>query len=169
MIALHWDVDRFKAAMGLSSGSVIDIARERSSGEYLVVTDDYWDRPTKITFYNGTFSNPDGATWVVVHELAHVWDAAQNGSISSGLQERTGSTGFVRRKNDGTCAWGPLCYTAKGTTASGYGGADAREDWAESVAATVYPTNGRYMIDGVNRWDATNDYTRREYVREQYE
>ena len=164
----HWNIDRFKTEMGLSSGSGIDIAREHSSGEYLAVTMPDLFRPTKITFYNGTFSNPDGAKWVVVHELAHVWDMAHGYSLSAGLQERTGSTGFIGRKNDGSCAWGAMCYTAKGTTSSGYGGADAQEDWAESVAATIYPTNGRYSKNGVNNWDAAKDYKRRDYVQEQY-
>ena len=71
----------------------------------------------------------------LVHEQAHAWDAATGGAMSGDMMKATGS---------GYNWFGQ--YQAKGATSSEYL-TDAREDWAETVAAAVYP-DGKRAVDG---------------------
>jgi hypothetical protein len=69
----------------------------------------------------------------LVHEQAHVWDFASGGAMSTNLKEATGST----------YSWfglGP--YIPNGATSTKYR-PDHLEDWAETVAAAVYPDGER--------------------------
>jgi RHS repeat-associated protein len=119
-----------------------------------------------ITLYENTFYDYDGslkdiaAKATFVHELAHVWDMGKKGAPSRGMMNATGSTydcylGFL------FCSW-----NSNGTTASWYASrSDHTEDWAEAVAASVYPEHEDYQYpDGSQRMDEA----RKRYVQEQF-
>jgi RHS repeat-associated protein len=98
--------------------------------------------------------------WTTVHELGHVWDAENNWQLSVKLADFTKQFG----KN-----WGsPVCDPDKrlpGCNDAGYvyydvlaGGADrnmnAREDFANSFAAYVYPTDTQGKIEKYETLDS---------------
>ena len=77
------------------------------------------------------------AKWTIVHELAHAWDAKHGGSLSRGLEDytrgRTTSTGILWwRKTD----YIPGCWPVPACVDVNF---NKEEDFAESVAAFVYP------------------------------
>lgn len=86
--------------------------------------------------------NPRGLTeWTVVHELAHAWDAAEGWRLSAALRESTHSR----------AAWNwlkkcfpesPLFWYRVGSPPPPCGAGrnfNAREDFAESVTAYIFP------------------------------
>jgi hypothetical protein len=88
-----------------------------------------------MNVYNALFDHEDLASFNLVHEQAHVWDAATGGAMSNNLATTTGSySKFIPHALPK--------YIPSGTTASGYF-TDRREDWAETVAAAVYPSGER--------------------------
>jgi len=85
---------------------------------------------------SGGFSGQWEGTWTVVHELAHAWNAVNNRQFSQGLEDYTG--GKTTRR-DG--------YTYGGTPPKGADDNFTRgEDWAESVAAFIYPGKAQAYI-----------------------
>lgn len=83
--------------------------------------------------------------WTVVHELGHSWDAYYDWKLSEGLEKFTGGhTGPIRAPIVCDNPAKPGCNTSYyyygGTPAKGSDkNFDRREDFAESVAAYVYP------------------------------
>ncbi len=86
-------------------------------------------------------------------------DIARNGALSSAMKEETGSWYYYsehRRQ-----------YVAEGSPASEYAELDHKEDFAEAVAAYVYPDAKRYTK--VFRMDKTrSDYVERAFCEEYY-
>jgi len=84
------------------------------------------------TFYQDSFTHGDAFFQrTVVHELSHAWDIHSLGGAARDLRLATGSN------------WKSGKYQAVGETTA-YGRTGDREDWAESVAETVYnpPSKG---------------------------
>jgi RHS repeat-associated protein len=85
---------------------------------------------------SGGFMGEWQGAWTVVHELAHAWDAANDWQLSKDLERYTEGR---------TTLWGR--YDWAGTPPKG---ADSnftrREDFAESVAAFVYPSVAQAFI-----------------------
>jgi hypothetical protein len=86
--------------------------------------------------------NPRGLTeWTVVHELAHVWDASLNWQLSEQLRKATNS-GF---RYPLLHQWFPesprfFYHVGKPPAPCGHGKRfNAREDFAESVTAYLFP------------------------------
>ncbi len=84
---------------------------------------------------SGGFSGQWEGVWTVVHELAHAWDAVNDWQLSKELGEYTGGRTTRRGYNHGGIP--PK-------------GADdhftRKEDWAESVAAFIYPHTAQAFI-----------------------
>jgi hypothetical protein len=146
-----WSISEFKNAIG---GYVILVRDRRSnlSG---------FEDGGVIKLGNGAFNQGDAwAKRTVVHELGHRWDEASGGRLSSGLVTTTEGKQ-------------PRCYEFIGYCRPGYvpGDRDHRpsprdphydqnkyEDFAESVAATVYGSN-----------NPTYAHSKRDlYVRQQF-
>jgi RHS repeat-associated protein len=70
---------------------------------------------------------------VMVHEMAHVWDHSTGGKLSNNMMAATGS----RYEGNGTV------YLPVGGASSAYT-PNHLEDWAETVAAAVYPKHPNY-------------------------
>ena len=92
---------------------------------------------SNITFYQSSFA--DGTDYfkrTVVHELGHAWDIHSIGiaGVNLAFATKSRSTGHG--------------YNAGGKTTF-YGRSSSQEDWAESVAETVYdpPSSGGIKID----------------------
>jgi RHS repeat-associated protein len=103
-----------------------------------------------VEFYEGAFTGD--ALWlqvVTVHEVAHALDDASSGALSRGMMAVTGGRDEVTGVS---CGPGGVCgartkYTtdpARGRPLSGHGGDSSYEDFAEAVAAWVYPTYGEF-------------------------
>lgn len=75
----------------------------------------------------------------LVHEQAHVWDAAAGGKLSWNMMAATGSS-YPSLVGTGK-------YRGAGAFATDYH-TDHREDWAETVAAAVYPEGARAVPSG---------------------
>jgi hypothetical protein len=134
-----------KAAAGWSATDYVDTMT--NNGAYNLrldrMTSYFWDsnRPADVDVrgstiimhvYDALFRDiPATQLFNLVHEQSHVWDAATGGTMSANMMQATGS------KYD----W-LLQYQAKGATSTQYL-VDAREDWAETVAAAVYPDGER--------------------------
>jgi len=91
---------------------------------------------SNITFYQDSFaSGADFFKRTVVHELGHAWDIRSWGFAARNLRLATGSTWTDK-------------YQAIGKTTL-YGTNSDREDWAESVAETVFnpPSKGSSGIN----------------------
>jgi RHS repeat-associated protein len=127
----------------------------------------------------------------VVHELAHIWDFKwPEKQLSEGMKVATGGAvqndehqlWFDKRclgvNYNITCKRPIATYYPGGQPASQYGGGAVTEDWAEAVAASVYPTHHNYVHDVYNSlWDRiignghkerTMDRKRVEYVQQQF-
>lgn len=161
-------------------------------------SDWYGEAPFPDVFlYERTFQERDTMLQItVVHELAHIWDFGSKPkyTLSDGLIAATGGTQplvtrcvdqlkhevvgrwFCLGKNQ---AWQPVrIYDPKGTPASAYGASALTEDWAESVAAVVFPQHPRYThiaydswwnrITGNGHMVANIDTVRVTYVHEQF-
>jgi RHS repeat-associated protein len=93
----------------------------------------------------------------LVHELAHIWDFRwQNLKILDRFLGATGGSDPLDWKlflnNPETCQGWYICqaptnqfYEPGGSPASDYGATALGEDWAESVAATIFPDHERYI------------------------
>jgi len=82
--------------------------------------------------------DPETQLFNLVHEQAHVWDTATGGSLNGGAL-----SGDMMRATGSSYSWfglGP--YQAGSAPASDYY-PNHREDWAETVAAAVYPDSAR--------------------------
>jgi hypothetical protein len=116
----------------------------------------FWDgnRPADVDMRGSTIimnvydalyrDTPQIQRFNLVHEQGHVWDTATGGSLnggtmSSGMMQATGSSFNWFRQ-----------YQPSGVPASTYGKNDQREDWAETVAAAVYPDGARSVILGTS-------------------
>jgi hypothetical protein len=159
MRAGGWSVAVFKANMGIANGGTIDLIRggTHPDGYYAEVSRSVLGLTNQaITFYDSAFATKGLAKYVTVHEFAHVWDNAQGGSLSGGMQRATKSSGIFYDYPDGTCPLGPLCYNPNGSPVSDYATASADEDWAETVTSLVYPSFPTF---------SGGDSTRRNYAR----
>jgi hypothetical protein len=99
---------------------------------------------TTITMnvYNALFDHENLASFNLMHEQAHVWDAATGGAMSNNLATTTGSySKFIPHALPK--------YISSGTAASEYH-PDRKEDWAETVAAAVYPDGARSVKSGTS-------------------
>jgi len=94
--------------------------------------------------------------WRVVHELAHAWDANHGWSLSRELKQKTG--GSFSLKGIISYWLGACDPTQPGCNHAGYvwgdvppkgadGNFDQREDFAESVAAYLYPEEAKSYIN----------------------
>jgi hypothetical protein len=105
-------------------------------------------------------------TWTVVHEFAHAWDQAHGRDLSKGLMNYTGGYTLSLFENNKKIYWVANCGATINSDGSiNFNGNDWKpgcnkalyvyaptppkganksftpgEDWAESVAAYVYPT-----------------------------
>ena len=110
------------------------------------------------------------SNWTVVHEFAHAWDQAHEHALSNGLMTYTG--GDYLSESTKQQYWADVCGATmnsdgsinfhgndwmRGCNKSGYmyaspppKGSDrnfnAREDWAESVTAYVYPAYATNLV-----------------------
>jgi hypothetical protein len=105
--------------------------------------------------------------WTVVHELAHVWDAHHDWRLSKGLERYTGA--FTNRVAMWVKRWRSGFDPERrlpGCNRFGYyyrdippAGSDAnfnrKEDFAESMAAYVYPALAQARVD---RWKDDERY-----------
>jgi hypothetical protein len=171
-----WDIQDFRNAMGINGGpnaaypNGIKLVRETEAIYKGKVED--WDglftgqtqyngdimhmvKSGSLTFYDQTFKDDLRAKVAIVHELAHAWDFAADNYLSNTMSSRTGA------KMEGeTYQWGSE------SPASLYGRSDQYEDWAEAVAATVYPQWGEFKDEAGNA-RMRSDSTRARYVRDQ--
>lgn len=121
------------------------------------------DRSAHITLWDAAFETgrrgdpaDDMTKRTFVHELAHVWDFANGGSLSQGIETATGGATL----DDGT-------YHVGGHPASSYAEESREEDFAESVAASVYPDMKMYTHKGKRNMDrARRLYIRRAFCAE---
>ena len=132
--AAGWDTGSYVSTMSGNGTYTLQLKRAAS---YI------WDsnRPADVaqrgnsitmTVYDALFRDTkDMQRFNMVHEQAHVWDAATGGALSGNMMKATGS---------GYTWWGQ--YQPKGATSSTYL-TTHREDWADTVAAAVYPGKGR--------------------------
>jgi len=84
---------------------------------------------------------------ILVHEMAHQWDFSSGQALSKGLVNTTGG----RTDNAGNYFQLPGGRTTMGEydqRASDYGTSDRKEDFAESVAATIYPNQYNRSFQG---------------------
>jgi hypothetical protein len=137
MAVFDWDVGDFKYAMGITDQRRIKIKfTDRLPGgkgaDELGRADTDVDG-SPILWLDGDVSRlrTEGKS-IVVHELAHIWDAAHDHGYTIGMAERSGSV-------DANGNWDPSPGSA-----SDYGKTSPAEDWAEAVAACVYPQLGRF-------------------------
>jgi hypothetical protein len=137
--AANWSVSDFVQAMDTDSLSPTKIwlTRGGANSTYAAYT-----AGMSITLYDGAFTA--GALFTkrtVVHELGHLWDEASRLSLSSGLTAATGGhqSGCVEFDIFGGCfgTYNPGDSSALPSPNS-YFSQNKYEDFAESVAATVY-------------------------------
>jgi len=143
-----WDAKEFRGEMGR-----INLERKSEMTDDKGNTAETWTFgvSSKIDFYAGAFgSDRDWTKATVVHELSHVWDGLTQ-RMSTGMTRATGSVSsgipFINES-----------YIPKGAIARGYAGDNQREDWAESVAAMVYP--GEYNAISKERQSYVRDSIR---------
>jgi hypothetical protein len=146
MDTFGWSKQTFMDKMGLDTqGRSILLVRDRNqvgpAGEVARFNSNGLDtlNDRRITIYESATSNWQFGAASIVHELAHAWDHAatikahkhydgpKGGILSEGFRAATGG-----KYSSGK-------YIAGGQTASLYADSNLAEDWAESVAATVYP------------------------------
>ena len=134
-------VDDFRAKIGTvimyQSANNSEGAWFSGSKEATAITGPGGWGSSNIVFYQNSFK--DGTDYfkrTVVHELGHAWDIHSLGKAHWYLRTATGA-----REDWGT-------YKPGGTTTI-YGRSSVQEDWAESVAETVYnpPSAGGTGID----------------------
>lgn len=111
-----------------------------------------WNRPADVDMqgntiimnvYNALFKDiPETQHFNLVHEQAHVWDTASGGSLNGG----TLSSGMMQATGSSFTWYGQ--YQVGGVPASKYSKEHQREDWADTVAAAVYPDGARSVILG---------------------
>jgi hypothetical protein len=90
-----------------------------------------------VSFYNGAFSSGDQWLKVVtVHELGHAWDSASDDRISGEFMDYVGA-GYKQKCGPGYCD--EYYDPGKAIPLTDHGAKNHYEDFAESVAAAVYP------------------------------
>ena len=123
---------------------------------------------TNITFADKAFREGDiMAQITTVHELAHAWDNAAGHVLSNNMAVETSS--YYGCAN----AWDCLTtkeshYVPGGHPASEYARADQAEDWAESVAASVFTSDPRYTTWTGGIVVPNMDQTRSNYVQNRF-
>lgn len=99
-----------------------------------------------IVLYDGGFNYGDQfAMNVVVHEMAHVWDARRLYSISTNMMKITNSYKIVCVNNAKVkhyCSYTYDSANAFETAPTTYAQTNAAEDWAESIMTYVYSSSG---------------------------
>jgi len=125
------------------------------------------DEEFRIRFSNDVFESGELYTRSqIVHELAHLWDyKGTRNSLSLGMVIATGG----RIEPDGSYSRNPDGRTARGDydlAPSNYAKGNRFEDFAESVAATIYPNakwqpfqgsrHNQYIIERFNCGRAAN-------------
>jgi hypothetical protein len=150
----QWSSDQFKAAIG----GYTTFYRGGEGSAY--------QQGQQITLYNGTFSSGDDwATRTIVHELAHQWDAMSTGHISDSFVIATrGVRGncFDMSNGYGGCVAGtykPGDTDYLPTPRDPHYTKNKYEDFAESVAATIYGAENPVYADS----------RRDRFVREQFD
>jgi RHS repeat-associated protein len=138
----HWSVEEFKFAMGIEGPGISNprklvlarVKEDRKNDAF--ESYDWQHNANRIEFYNGAFGTNNTGR-VAVHELAHAMDSSSGDMWSAWLAGATGSGLGLSSE------WPFVRYNAK-EPVSEYGGTNWYEDFAESVAATVYPDDPRY-------------------------
>lgn len=165
-----WSPEEFRARMGLKEGQFLTLRDKRMNGPSYDPSQpkDYsgcydashcrWgsfspDDPLTINLdlqalrlYRGAGQrgNPiDHLMVTLVHELAHRWDFAAGNSKSKELWGATHCTVYGAEYECGA-AGVPSAYARRALRDPTYQGDRAKEYWAESVAAYVYPNAGQY-------------------------
>jgi hypothetical protein len=173
MAKAGWNYTHFKRAMGIEAGGKVIFSRFHGDAPFRsnVAADAYTDpelnpfvpRTQRVTFYDkafqaGIFGTAAQTTAkITVHELAHVWDYVSGGKESQDFVNATGGT-YIYAFPSGSRAGG-WHYTPGGTTAGGYAPTNPGEDWAESVAAAVYPEAFERAYPGYQRYPVMNPRT----------
>jgi len=128
-------LDKIGRVTMYQSAEKTGVAWYSGSKESEAITEPGW-LTAKITFYQNGFN--DKFQHLVVHELGHAWDIKSWGLLNHDLKIATKS------------GWYDGQYTLKGiTTDYALKSGTNTEDWAESVAETVFnpPTKGGIGID----------------------
>jgi hypothetical protein len=159
MSKANWSYGDFKEAMGITAGYKLKMKRimEDKGDTAAHEEPEIGEMANRIDFYNGAFGSYFDASVITVHELAHVWDGpARNcqffgGCLSQEMMARTGSY---------YCHWRTGCtgrqgaYIPQGGDVSDYVSDPNRgnhwEDFADAVAAYVYPTSSSYTDSAGN-------------------
>lgn len=155
--AAGWSFSDFRAAMG---GGVNLLRASTSFLGYAAVQNN-----GQITFYDSAFASPAGTAdslRIIVHEFAHRWDEASGSKLTHNMVSATG--GRHRRCIDafGWCdvyVRGDIGATPRDFDQKYYD--DPYEDFAESVAITVYPNAPGANLKFVNG-------KRYNYIQEQF-
>jgi hypothetical protein len=151
MTAAHWTYDDFQHAMGIADGwaLVMERVHEKSGPNDAAAYEEPLGtkKANKITFYDSAFdpSNLDDASAIAVHELAHVWDGPTAGCQLFGWGCLNGD---MLQKTEGYSDFGGVYIPGHGEVSQyvskGGKGNNPTEDFADAVAAYVYPKNSRY-------------------------
>jgi RHS repeat-associated protein len=152
--SFNWTAQQFISAMGndwihirRSSNHQVNCA----GGLYAACA-----RGREITFGGQTFSYGSMATYtkfLVVHEFAHIWDWSTGSALSRGLAATTGGEEVCPRAD--RCIWVP---GERQSLPSPYAATSPGEDWAESVAAWIYPRIPDENHQGYQPGTARHDY-----------
>jgi hypothetical protein len=92
-----------------------------------------------VTIYDygiNQYKTPTGRQASYVHEQAHVWDIASKGAGKAELSAAAGGYQYY------DTVTGTMRYGTRDQQATQYSGSSAAEDWAETVAVSVYPAYG---------------------------
>jgi hypothetical protein len=112
-----------------------------------------------IRLLNGTLNNAEilgyGPKWATVHELAHYWDWTTGGDLSSRLVNETGGK-YKKFLFWSHYEWGG--FPPKGLDSNDPGSFNPFEDFAESVAAYIYPLQAKANIEKYHKDDPALDY-----------
>ncbi len=145
--AAGWSISDYSDTM--TNNGKYSLRLNRTSGYF-------WDgnRPADVDMrgstiimnvYDALFKDtPQTQHFNLVHEQAHVWDTATGGSLNGGTM-----SGDMMNATGSSVNWFGG-YQVGGVPASSYGKNDQREDWAETVAAAVYPDGARAIDDRGN-------------------
>lgn len=150
---LHDAVADLAGAMGGAEGFVARVGPVVVSRESIAARGLAYRRRIRFTASSVSIDK-----WTVVHELGHVWDANCGWRLSRALEVYTGGrTNWLAGLMKGRCGRCDAQSRLPGCNRSGYyyngpppAGADRnlnrREDFAESVAAYVYPAVAQQRV-----------------------
>lgn len=160
-----WSIADFRDAMTGKDTYTIYLERVRREGRSVTWTIPVTGNST-VYLYDDAFSlraDDDTGKAVVVHELAHVWDASSGWDLSAKMMEATGSKYC-------TLCLPPFSYRPGGSPASEYASKNHREDFAEAVTASVYNNLDRFKTepDANGQQEYRMDPIRRSFVRKAF-